>query len=220
MLTVLLIVVFFVCFGFLFREGMWSNAITLFNVIVAGLLATNLFEWAAGVLERWGPSYTYYWDFLALWGLFALFMAILRGATDLISKVRVRFRKITDQIGSPLLAACIGWVMICFTAMTLHTAPLARDFMGGSFRPEEKLFLGLAPDRKWLAFVQTLSRGTFSRAATAQDLREEPAWQEEKTRTFDPRSEFMPKYATRRANLESHVSKKGTTRIQTEQASE
>jgi hypothetical protein len=220
MLTLLLIVVFCACFGFLFREGMWSNAITLFNVVVAALLATNFFEWAARVLEGWGPSFTYHWDFLALWGLFALSMAILRGATDFISKVRVRFRKIADQIGSPLLAACVGWVMICFTAVTLHTAPLARDFMGGSFRPEEKMFLGLAPDRKWLAFVQSLSRGAFSQAASPEDLRKEPDWQEDKTRTFDPRSEFMPRYATRRANLETQVSKHGTTRIRTEETSQ
>lgn len=220
MLTLLLIVVFFACFGFLFREGMWSNAITLFNVVVAALLATNFFEWAARVLEKWGPSFTYHWDFLALWGLFALSMAILRGATDFISKVRVRFRKIADQIGSPLLAACVGWVMICFTAMTLHTAPLARNCMGGSFQREEKMFLGLAPDRKWLAFVQSLSRGAFSQAASPEDLQKEPDWQEDKTRTFDPRSEFMPKYANRRADLGSYVSKHGTTRIKTEESSE
>jgi hypothetical protein len=216
MLTLLLIVVFFACFGFLFAEGIWSNAISLVNVVTAALLATNYFEWAAGVLERWAPTYTYHWDFLALWGLFALFLAILRGATDFISKVKVRFRKITDQIGSPLLAALVGWVMVCFTATTLHTAPLARDFMGGSFQPEQRMFLGLAPDRKWLAFVQAMSRGTFSRAATAKDLQQEPDWAEDKTRTFDPRSEFMPKYATRRANLETYVNQHGTTRVRPE----
>jgi hypothetical protein len=217
MLTLLLILIFFVCLGFLFAEGMWGNAIRLVNVLTAALLATNFFEWAARVLEGWAPSFTYHWDFLALWGLFALFMAILRGATDFISKVKVRFRKVTDQVGSPLLAACVGWVMVCFTAMTLHTAPLARTSMRGSFQPEQRMFLGLAPDRKWLAFVQTMSRGTFCRSATAKDFQQEPAWEEDKTRTFDPRSEFMPKYATRRANLETHVNRYGTTRVNPEE---
>lgn len=213
MLTLLLLIVFAVCFGFLFTEGTWSNAVRLVSVLAAALLATNFFEWAAGVLEDWGPTFTYHWDFLALWGLFALFMAILRGTTDHISRVKVRFRKVTDQIGSPLLAACIGWTMVCFTAMTLHTAPLARNFMRGSFQPEQRMFLGLAPDRKWLAFVQTMSLGTFSCTATAEDVRKEPAWEEDQVRTFDPRGEFMPKYATRRANLETHVNNTGTTRI-------
>ena len=219
MLTLLLIVIFFVCFGFLFTEGMWSNAVTLFNVIIAALLATNFFEWAAGVLEDWGPTFTYFWDFLALWGLFALFMAILRGATDFISRVKVRFRKVADQIGSPFFAACVGWVMVCFTTMSLHTAPLARNFLQGSFQPEQRMFLKLAPDRKWLGFVQAMSRGTFCRNATAKDLQQEPDWEEDRTRTFDPRSEFMPKYATRRANLETYLNKYDTVRVRTEKTS-
>ncbi len=219
-ITLLLLVIFFVCFGFLFTEGMWSNALTLVNVLTAALLATNWFEPVAGWLEGMGPSYTYYWDFLALWGLFALLMAILRGATDFISKVKVRFRKITDQIGGPAFAALVGWAMVCFTTMSLHTAPLARNFMGGSFEPEQKMFVGLAPDRKWLAFVQTLSRGPFSSGATAEDLREQPAWEEDQTRTFDPRSEFMPKYATRRDALEAYVKKHGATRIREETTSQ
>jgi hypothetical protein len=220
MLIALLFVIFAVCFGFLFTEGMWSNAIRLINVIVAALLATNYFESAASVLEDWGESFTYFWDFLALWGLFALFNACLRGATDHISKVKVRFRKITDQIGSPVFAACIGWVMVCFTAMTLHTAPLARNFMAGSFQPEQRMFLGLVPDRKWLAFVQTMSLGTFSCSPTAEDIRKEPAWEEDAARTFDPRGEFMPKYATRRADLEIYMKKHGSARVRTEKSSE
>lgn len=225
MLTLLLIVIFFVCFGFLFREGTWCNTIRLINVIIAALIATTSFEGVANLLDgsgEWLASFTYAWDFLALWGIFALYMAVLRGATDYVSKVKVRFRKIHDQVGSAVLAACIGWVMICFTTTSLHTAPLGRNLMLGSFRPENRMFLGLAPDRKWLAFVQGLSRGSFSSRATAEDIREEPAWAEDKTRTFDPRSEFMPKYATRRALLETHMSKPGTTsmRIRSETPSE
>lgn len=230
MLTLLLIAIFFVCFGFLFREGIWSNTIRLINVITAGLLATNFFEPVARSLENsgdWFESCTYVWDFLALWGLFALFLTIFRGTTDFVSKVKVRFRKITEQVGSPLLACCIGWVMICFTTMTLHTAPLARDFLGGSFQPEERMFLKLAPDRRWLAFVQTLSRGTFCRTARADRIRQIRRdhkrqeqwqrwlrqWEQEKQWAFDPLGEFMPKYATRRALLQRHMEKPGASSL-------
>ncbi len=214
MLTLLLIVIFFVCFGFLLREGIWCNTIRLINVVAAALIATNSFESVAILLDSsgdWFASFTYAWDFLALWGAFALYMAVLRGATDYVSKVKVRFRKIHDQIGSAVLAACIGWTMVCFTTMSLHTAPLSRNFMRGSFQPEKRMFLGLAPDRKWLAFVQGLSRKSFSSKATAEAIREQPAWTEDQTRTFDPLSEFMPKYATRRTLLENHMNEPGTT---------
>jgi hypothetical protein len=213
MLTLLLVAIFFACFGFLFTEGMWSNTVRLVNVVTAALLATNSFEWVAQELEGWWPSFSYYWDFLAMWGLFVLFTAIFRGATDFISKVKVRFRKITDQVGSPILALLIAWVMVCFTAASLHTAPLPRNFMGYKPGGDAKMFLGLAPDLKWLAFVQSMSRGTFSSRATPEDIQKEPDWQKDQKCTFDPRSEFLLKYATRRADLEKHVKKTGTTRV-------
>lgn len=215
LLTLLLIVIFLFCFAFVFKEGVWSNTIRLVNLVAAALVATNYFEPAAAKIEAVAPSFTYYADFLALWGLFALSMAIMRGMTDFISKVKVRFRKVTDQVGSPLLAACIGWVMVCFTAATLHTAPLARDFLRGGFKAEDTMFLGLAPDRKWLGFVQLLSRGAFSQRPSSDDVQKVPAWGTDKTKTFDPYGKFMPTYATRRSQLEKYVTSKGSTRVAT-----
>jgi len=203
----LMFLIFVGCVAALYTEGMWGNAIRFINVTTAALLATNFFEPVAAWLEGMAPTYSYALDFLALWGLFAVFMTLFRLGTDLLSRVRVRFLKIADRIGSVFFACWVGWVVVCFTMMTLHTAPLARNFMGGAFRPEQRMFiLGLAPDRRWLGFVQKQSRGAFCRSVGDGDLDERPEWRaqwtEDETRTFDPRSEFMPKYATRRANLE------------------
>ena len=52
------------------------------------------------------------------------------------------------------------------------------------------MFFGLAPDQQWLAFTERMSRGPFARM--------EP-------RVFDPEHEFIPKYASRRANLNNHL---------------
>jgi hypothetical protein len=215
-LTLLLLAIFIACVGFLFTEGMWGNALRLINVVTAALLATNFFEPVAAWMEGlgdWFASLTYVWDFLALWGLFGIFVVLFSLATDMLSKVRVRFLTIVNRIGSAFFAAWIGWVMICFTMMTLHTAPLARAPFGGGFQPEKRMFFGLAPDRLWLVFVQNVSRGQFCRTATKEDFKQEPRWKEDQTRTFDPGSEFMPKYATRRANLEAHMKKPTTKSI-------
>jgi hypothetical protein len=177
---------------------MWSNAIRLINVVTAALLATNFFEPLARWLDKWQPKYTYLWDFLALWGLFALLMIVFRLVTDNVSRVKVRFLKTVDQIGSTVFAVWIGWVIVCFTMMTLHTAPLARAFFFNNFRAEERMFLGLAPDRQWLGFVQKMSLGAFCRSATAEE------WEQEKY-VFDPNADFMPKYSVRRANLEANI---------------
>jgi hypothetical protein len=124
--------------------------------------------------------------------------------TDRISKVQVRFLKIADRIGSWFFSFWIGWVMVCFTMMSLHTAPLGRNFFFEGFKPEEKMIVGMAPDRQWLGFVQKMSINTFSRSAPL----------EEKERyVFDPNGEFMPKYASRRANIESHISSTQSLRV-------
>ncbi len=209
MLTLLLFVIFIACVGCLYTEGMWGNAIRLINVVTAALLATNFWEPTAAWLEGYSETfatYTYLWDFLALWGLFGIFMVIFRAATDLLSRVKVRFLKLADRIGSVVFAAWIGWVMVCFTAMTLHTAPLARDFMGGAFKPEQRAANSWSPEIKWLGFVQKMSRGQFCRSATEQQ------WKDEKY-VFDPHGLFMPKYATRRANLEAYMNQHSTLRV-------
>jgi hypothetical protein len=206
LLTFLMLVILFATVATLYTEGMWSNAISLINVVTAALLAVNYFEPLAAWLEGlgdWWRSCTYVWDFLALWILFAVFSLIFRSLTDQISRVKVRFLKVADQIGSAVFALWIGWVMVCFTMMTLHTAPLDRTFLFGGFQPEERMFLGFAPDRQWLGFVQQESEGAFCRLATPEE------WKQEKY-VFDPRGEYLLKYATRRANLQANVAKSGS----------
>jgi len=174
MLTLLLVFIFAACVGFLYNEGMWGNAIRLVNVVTAALLATNYFEPAAQVLEDWFPSFTYFVDFLALWGLFAVLLAVLLAATDWVSRVKVRFVPIVKRN--------------------------FLSFMGG-FQPEQRMFFGLAPDRQWLAFTQKMSRGSFSRSGGRPD-----------ENVFDRRGEFMPKYASRRTNLEKNLATTGSAR--------
>ena len=111
----------------------------------------------------------------------------------------MRFPSIAETIGGLLLSAWTGWVMVCFLMMTLHTAPLARNPMDGAFQPEkEAMFLGMAaPDRQWLGFTQRMSLGAFCRSGTEKGVNEKTV--------FDPKGQFMPKYATRRADLESQM---------------
>lgn len=204
LLTILMLVILFACMATLYSEGMWSNAILLINVVTAALLATNFFEPLAQWLDEWQPSYTYVWDFLVLWGLFSLFMIIFRIVTDKVSLVKVRFLKVAERIGSGVFALLIGLVMVSFTMMTLHTAPLAKNFLFGGFDPDPnvRMFLGLAPDRQWLGFMQSVSRGAFCRLTTPEE--------------FHPDGKFMETYARRRAALEENVKNKDSICVQSQ----
>ena len=197
-LNPLLFVVFLACQAFLFNGGLWSNAIVLVNVVSAAMLATSLFEPLASWLQPKEASYTFVYDFLAIWAVFAVAMIVMRGLTDALSKVKVRFKKPVDTIGGLLLSAWVGWVMVCFVLMTLHTAPLARNFMNGEFQPKpmDRMFYGLGPDRQWLAFVHKMSCGSLSRSGPKNNPQ---------AHVFDPQGDFIFKYASRREQFEKQL---------------
>ena len=183
-----LTIVFVICFASTAMQGVWNNAITLINVVLAALIATNYWEPLASTLDSWDHRYTYVWDFLAVWLVFGLAFLLLRACTDMLSQIKVRFLQYVDWIAGALLSAWASWIMVCFTAMTLHLAPLAPDFMLGSFQPQPKssMFMGTAPDRKWLAFVHKVSSGSLGRIQASQ---------------FDEQAEVAPKYRARRVRL-------------------
>ena len=164
MLNVFVLAIIIVCIAMMLSEGLWSNTISLVNTILAAMLATNYFEPVANFCEDKFPSYTYFWDFLALWGLFAFGYTLIRAVTDKLSRTRVRFKKPVEQFGRIGVAALTGWVMVCFFLFSLHTAPLVRNSFGGAFQktPSASNFF-LSPDRLWLGFMQ--SRSDLNRTA-------------------------------------------------------
>ena len=187
-----LLVIFFACTGFLYPEGMWGNAVRLVNVLVAALLAVCFWEPLAAFLENTaGESFSYFWDFIALWALFLVFFLIFRIATSYASRVKVKFMAVVDRVGSEFFAVCLAMVLIAFTLMTLHTAPLKRNFLFGGFDPDGGNFIGMSPDLVWLKYVNYASKGPFSR------------WT---PREFDPNREFKDNYSARRDNWHSHLS--------------
>lgn len=159
LLTLFLLVVFAVTAGLTWLHGLWSNLLTLVNMLLAALVATIFYEPAATALRDSMAQMTYLLDFLLLWLLFAVSFGIFRLATDLISRERLRFPPMVELVGRSITAVIIGYVMVMFTTMTLHTAPLqASPFNGAWSTPGEASFLGLRPDAQWLSFVRGQSQ--------------------------------------------------------------
>jgi hypothetical protein len=104
--------------------------------------------------------------------------------------VKVRFLKIADQVGGVVFSLLIGWVLVCFTLMSLHTAPLAKNFLFESFQPRERMFFGTAPDRAWIEFARSMSQGPFCRSAA---------------NAFNADKQFIPRYEQRRSALEKEI---------------
>jgi len=198
MFLAILLIIFFACVAMLVREGLWSNALTLINVVTAGLIATSYWEPLARWLDGQIESFTYLLDFISIWALFVFAFVILRAVTDSVSKVRVKFKTPVEYVGGVFLALWVGWVMVCFTTMTLHMAPLSADFLGGALSPDPRhaALLGYAPDHQWLGFVHRVTgeKGSLCTSAPSDS---------EATNTFDPRAEFIYRYGQRRTNFEA-----------------
>jgi hypothetical protein len=190
-ITLVVLVIFVGCFASMFNNGLWSNALMLVNVLTAGLLAFNYFEPLAEWLERQWPSLNYVWDFVSVWLIFIVAMVALRAATDYMSNIKVRFLLPVDRAGGYILALWVSWVTVSFTTATLHTAPLARNFLGFQPAPEDKMLGGFPPDRIWLAWVRSESMGSLCRL--------------ERLNPFDPLADFVLRYGKRREQFEGQL---------------
>jgi hypothetical protein len=190
---VLMVVIFVAVAVSLYTEGLWGNALRLIDVVTAALLAINFFEPLANLLEKILPSCAYLWDYIAIWLVFGVSLGVLHTLTDLVSKVKISFLKIVDQVGSGILACCVAAVMVSFVATTMHTAPLGEKFLFGGFQSDQPIMGGLAPDRKLLGFASTVSRGAFCHS---------PA------NPLDPQS-FVARYKQRRIEIGNHVRSTG-----------
>jgi hypothetical protein len=200
MFFLFLFLIFLITAAALWFQGLWNIAITLINMILAMLIATNFFEPICTLIESvGGASFTYLLDFLVLWILFAVVFGVLRAFSDMLSKQAVKFNLPVEMAGRTILALWCGYLMVCFTAFSMHMAPLNSVTPMGAFEsPNSTSFLGMAPDRQWLGFMQSRSRGALARGNFSGDVH--PNDQELNVETFDPHSEFPLRYRQRREN--------------------
>jgi len=183
MITLLLFVVLAVVSVMLYREGLWRSLLMFFNVLAAASVATGWFAPLATLLEGQLADYAHLVDFLSIWLLFCVVAGSLRELTDRISPTAPTFPPLVERIGAGFAAFLTGWVMMAFTAATLHTAPVPRDLIQPT--PEARMFL--SPDRKWLGWVRGSSLyGPFSRP----------------DHPFDRDADFILRYADRRLKIE------------------
>jgi uncharacterized membrane protein required for colicin V production len=152
--------VLFASLAMMVREGLWSNTITLINVIVSGLAAFGLYSPLATRLdEQLNGQFTYVLDFLCLWVIFLVVMLICRSLTGLASRTRLRFKYPIDAIGGPLVGLIAAWVLAGFVMATLHTSPMPKNAFGGKLvHSDVNSASGLtSPDAAWLRFVERVS---------------------------------------------------------------
>lgn len=202
----LLVIFFLLVAASLWFSGFWSTLIATVNITLAACFASAFFEPLADQIEygtgSMTPTYTYMIDFVSVWLLFVVAAIFIRGLTDSFSAVRLRFDPVTEMAGRTVMSMIAAWIFICFAHFTLIMAPL----------PETASRSGsmLSPDRIWLGFIQSRSRGALSESKdpgylqpyeTLRGIAEHPDDANLNARVFDPRGLFEQKYLERRARF-------------------
>lgn len=197
MLMFSLILIFLISVASTWWFGLWSNLITLVNLILAGLIATSFSENFSYELLLRMKSYLMLLPFVSIWLLFGISFIVLRSATDILSAMRLKFDTVTELVGRSLLSLAIAGVLVSFVSFTLQMAPLPPSLFSA-----EKVSVGgtpLGPDRLWHSFFRQCSSGSLS--YTAEETQIFPAYgatrmvdgvaQKLEVRTFDPAGSFF-----------------------------
>jgi uncharacterized membrane protein required for colicin V production len=184
-----LVAVMLVVAGSLWWRGLWNAGVSFLSVLAAGTVASAWYESFAGWLDQQMPDYHHFLDFVAFWSIFSGVVGLLLAVTlGLNAASQVRFPKLAERIGAPLLGIMTGWVTAEVIAFSLHLAPVRVDAV--PLPPDASMLWGLAPDRCWLS---------WTRGSTANGPFAVPE------RRFDPSDDFIKRYATRREILASEM---------------
>ena len=142
--------------------GFWNNMLTAINCLLAALIATSAYPMISQrVIDVDPASYTYVGDFVGLWAFFVISFILLRGLTDSISKVKLKFDVITEMAGRTIFSIATAAVLLCFTNFTLQLAPLDQELFSESGEPRGPAASSIA-DQAWLSYVQYASTGPLA----------------------------------------------------------
>jgi len=155
------------------REGLWSNAILLVNIIISGLVAFGFYQPVVIYLDELADGeHTLWLDYAVLWALFAASIVICRSLAAAASKTRLRFKNPIDPVGGPLVGFFAAWVLAAFALATFHTAPMPKDaFSGKLVHADVNAASAItSPDAAWLRFVERMADPTALGSRGTQDF--------------------------------------------------
>jgi hypothetical protein len=191
-----------------YRNGLFTSAAMIVQVLIAGLVAFGFWEPIADELEASlaNGSLAGYEDAIALVGLFSLTLAGLRLVTNRLNKAMIDFNWTVQQIGGPAAGVVTGYLVAGFLVCVFQTLPIEENFVGFTLRKSDEPGLRrfLPPDRFWLA----LMRYGGAYPLVSSEAKDDPAKKEndksafDRWETFDRAGTFELRYARYRRHTE------------------
>ncbi|MFQ3649933.1 MAG: CvpA family protein, partial [Gemmataceae bacterium] len=191
-----LLVIGAVAFAML-NEGLLAAICSVFNVLLAGLVAFGLYEpmaEALGDLLR-GTAFEKMEDAVSLAILFAASYAGLRFATEALARQELDLPARFQQVASGGVGAVAGYLLSGFLVVMVSTLPLSERFLG--YEPtlenlESPLRRYVPADRVWLGLMHHLGHPAILGSGGEGS-------------TFDPEGTFVLRYAKKRRLPEQAV---------------
>ena len=93
--SIIFLIVLFAADAMTIRDGLWSNTITLVNILISGIVAFAFYAPIVVYLDETvtAGQHTYWLDFAVLWAVFCVAMLVCRTLTGALSKTRMRFKQ-------------------------------------------------------------------------------------------------------------------------------
>src|SRR5712692_3221852 len=185
MLTFLIILIMLLL-GYVFMIQGLATAFTMFcNVFLAGLIAFNFWEPLADLLDPplSRSFFAGYEDAICLTALFGVSFALLRLATNTLSRAVIDFHPLAQRAGGAFFGLATGYLLAGFLVCIFQTLPCHENFAG--YVPDWQAHQSglenlIPPGRVWLALMHRAGQGAFGRPSHS---------------TFDPEATFVIRYA-------------------------
>ncbi|MGE5293749.1 MAG: hypothetical protein ACM3VT_02880 [Solirubrobacterales bacterium] len=168
MVSIAMLVIMAGCAAFLFLKGTLAQGIAMiFNALIGGFVAFGFFETLATFLVKYSPGIAAWAPMICFLLLFVLVFAILQAAAMQISKEKIDFGKLPEQIGRPVAGVLLGYIVTGHLLVALALAPLPSQypyarFEGNNPNPASPKKALLSPDGFVSGLFGSVSAGSFA----------------------------------------------------------
>jgi len=206
MLFFIAFLVFFLIIGVNWWFGAWNCLLNLMNFFLAALVASSFYENVSAQITGFDSTYILIADFVSVWLLFVVVFVMLRLITDLLSRYQMKLDPWLDYTARGVFSAWLAGAFLCFAFFTLQMAPLPPGSLPSD--PASPT-LGIGPERAWLSFIQSRSRGALSESKQsslfpAYTLIDHPDDANLNARVFDPGATFLFDNQSRRNRISNN----------------
>lgn len=168
MVSIAMLVIMAGCAAYLFLKGTLVQGVTMiFNALIAGFTAFGFFEILMNYLIKYSPGIAAWAPMICFLLLFVLVFAILQAVSMQISKEKIDFGKLPEQIGRPVTGVLLGYIVTGHVLVAAAMAPLPSRypyarFEGRNPNPSAPRKALLSPDGFVTSLFGSISAGSFA----------------------------------------------------------